>query len=567
MNGQILRKGIVITVLPLLLVGLLACRLGKVQATPGRGPTVPPPAVTMLAPVPEGPVQPASTTSAPVSETIVQQTSTSGIVVDNADPGFHIEAGEWGTCWDGDCGGTCYGEDFRYAEPTCVSCRARFDYTVTEAGEYDVWTWWPWGEDRATDTPFTLMYGEGPLTVNVDQRNSGDDWYWLATLPLAAGESGSVVIEGTPTGYANADAVALTAAGSGPPSVTMSEAELALSQPWDDQAIDGEPIIQYFYAEEITDRESCYYLHWDVSDATTVFLNDSLVDALGSTEICPEESEDYTLRAKNSVDGVEQSLTVTADAQDTPQIVRALPGEQDAPPEVLPAANGSPSVIFLHHSCGANLIEQGGVRQRLAALGYLFYDHGYNGDGLVLPDGTWTGRNFNVPDDNTNPDGFATIFSQPLPDPPDNTFGHLMQYDVIAFKSCFPVSHIESDAQLAEYKSYYLSIRNRIDQHPEKLFIVVTQPPEIPNDTDPQAAARARAFTDWLASDEYLGGRSNVFTFNFFDLLADHSTHMLRPEYRTDEYDAHPNESANRTVGPLFADFIDRAVNIHQSTF
>jgi hypothetical protein len=220
-------------------------------------------------------------------------------------------------------------------------------------------------------------------------------------------------------------------------------------------------------------------------------------------------------------------------------------------------------VIFLHHSTGANLIGQGGVRERLTDLGYEFYDHGYNGDGLVLADGEWTGTNFDVPDDNTNPDGYANIFAQPLDDPPDNTFSHLMEYDVIAFKSCFPVSLIESDDQLAEYESYYLSIRDRMDEYPDKIFIVVTQPPEIPNDTDSEAAGRARAFADWLASDEYLSGHPNVFTFNFFDLLANPSDNMLRAEYRTDEWDAHPNELANQTIGPQFADFIDQAVRTY----
>ena len=220
-------------------------------------------------------------------------------------------------------------------------------------------------------------------------------------------------------------------------------------------------------------------------------------------------------------------------------------------------------IIFLHHSTGANLIAQGDVRQRLTDLGYEFYDHGYNDDGLVLADGTWTGRNFDVPDDNTDPDGFADIFAQPLRDPSDNTFSHLMQYDVIAFKSCFPVSNIESDDQLAEYQSYYLSIRSRLDQYLNKIFIVVTPPPEIPADTDPQAAARARAFTSWLASDEYLSGHPNVFTFNFFDLLADPSTNVLRADYQVDEYDAHPNELAFRIVGPLFAHFIDQSVRTY----
>jgi hypothetical protein len=260
-----------------------------------------------------------------------------------------------------------------------------------------------------------------------------------------------------------------------------------------------------------------------------------------------QESEDETTTRPTA------TATATASA--------SLP----ASPTLAPAATPTPGadfrrVIFLHHSVGADLIEQGGVRPRLTGLGHEFYDHGYNDDGLVLADGTWTGSNFDVPDDNTDPDGFAEIFAQPLHDPPDNTFSHLMQYDVIAFKSCFPVSLIESDDQLTEYRSYYLSIRDRIDQYPNKVFIVVTPPPEIPANSDREAAARARAFADWLASEEYLSGHPNVFTFDLFDLLADPSTDMLRADYQADEYDAHPNELANRTVGPLFADFIDQTI-------
>jgi len=220
-------------------------------------------------------------------------------------------------------------------------------------------------------------------------------------------------------------------------------------------------------------------------------------------------------------------------------------------------------VIFLHHSVGADLIEQGDVRQRLVALGYEFYDHGYNDDGLVLADGTWAGLNFAVPDDNTDPDGFADIFAQPLHDPPDNTFSYLMQYDVIAFKSCYPVSDIQSDDQLTEYKSYYLSIRDRMDQYPHKIFIVLTPPPQVAAYTDTQAAARARAFANWLASDQYLSNHPNVFTFDLFDLLADPSTNVLRTDYQADENDAHPNELANRTIGPLFADFVHQAVRTY----
>lgn len=219
-------------------------------------------------------------------------------------------------------------------------------------------------------------------------------------------------------------------------------------------------------------------------------------------------------------------------------------------------------IIFLHHSTGHALIEEGGVREGFTALGYEFYDHGYNGDGLRLADGTYTGTHFDVPGDNTDPDGFAEIFAQSLHVPPDNTFSYLMQYDVIAFKSCFPTSNIGDDAQLAEYKDYYLSIRDRMDEHPEKIFIVFTPPPQVPGSSDSREATRARAFADWLGSDEYLDGHPNVFTFDFFDLLAG-GDNFLRSEYRYDNYDGHPNEYANEIIGPRFVDFVDEAIRVY----
>jgi hypothetical protein len=259
------------------------------------------------------------------------------------------------------------------------------------------------------------------------------------------------------------------------------------------------------------------------------------------------------------------SMLVTGCGGGEDGVQEGAQGEVQEEEGAAPAAptGDSGRVIFLHHSVGESLIEQGNVRQHLTDMGYEFYDHGYNEDGLVLADGTWTGSNFDVPDDNTDPDGFADIFAQPLHNPPDNTFSYLMQYDVIAFKSCYPTSDIQSDEQLDEYKSYYLSIRDRMDEYPGKVFIVVTPPPQVPANTDAETAARARAFADWLGSDEYLSGHPNVFTFDFFDLLADPSDNTLRVDYQAEEEDAHPNELANETIGPLFADFIDEAVSTY----
>ncbi len=227
------------------------------------------------------------------------------------------------------------------------------------------------------------------------------------------------------------------------------------------------------------------------------------------------------------------------------------------------------NVIFLHHSTGRNLINQGRVRERLTEAGFQLWDHDYNWEGLIRPDGTRTGYSYGIPDDNTDPDGLARLFAQPVYNWPLNALSGLMQHEVIIFKSCFPASNIASDGQLEQYKTWYLGMRDVMDRYPDHIFIVVTPPPLNPAATTPEVAARARAFADWLKSDDFLAGHPNVFTFDFFDLLAegdptapDHN--MLRAEYRDGE-DSHPNRLANETIGPLFADFIIEAVQTYRA--
>lgn len=227
------------------------------------------------------------------------------------------------------------------------------------------------------------------------------------------------------------------------------------------------------------------------------------------------------------------------------------------------------NVVFLHHSTGQNLIEQGGVREGLTEAGYSFWDHDYNWPGLRRPDGSTTGYSYSTPDDNTDPDGLAGIFAQRVYGLPLNAFSGLLQHEVIAFKSCFPVSQITSDEQLEQYKSYYLDMRDVMDQHLDRMFIVVTPPPLNPAETNAEAATRARVFADWLRSDEYLSGHPNVFTFDFFDYLAEGDLasseyNMLRRDYR-EGVDSHPNQTANETIGPLFVDFIQDAVQRYQA--
>lgn len=224
------------------------------------------------------------------------------------------------------------------------------------------------------------------------------------------------------------------------------------------------------------------------------------------------------------------------------------------------------NIIFLHHSVGHNLIDQGGVRERFSQSGYNFYDHDYNHLGLRDPSGEYLGYGYNVPHDNTDPDGLAGIFSQPVYSLPINTLSGLLQHEVIIFKSCFPASDIGSEEKLEQNKAQYLEMREVMSKHPEKIFIVVTQPPLNPTETNSEIAARARRFSDWLVSNEFLAGsQKNIFAYNLFDHLAEDDPsspefNMLRAEYRQGT-DSHPNQEANQTIGPIFVDFVQRAIN------
>lgn len=229
------------------------------------------------------------------------------------------------------------------------------------------------------------------------------------------------------------------------------------------------------------------------------------------------------------------------------------------------------NVIFLHHSVGGALVVQGGVREQLSAAGFSFWDQSYTAEKLRGPEGIRFGYSYIIPDDNTDPDGLARIFAQPTYGLPLNAFSGLLQHEVIVFKSCFPVSHIMSDEQLQTYQSYYRAMRTVMDRHRDRLFIVVTPPPLHPASTDAQAAARTRAFANWLKSAEYLSGHPNIVTFDLFGYLAEDNSalpgyNMLRAAYQ-EGTDSHPNRKANETVGPVFADFIVGAAQSYRTAY
>ncbi len=221
------------------------------------------------------------------------------------------------------------------------------------------------------------------------------------------------------------------------------------------------------------------------------------------------------------------------------------------------------NLFFLHHSTGNGLIVEGDMRGVIGAsnsahgTAFAFWDHGYSGDGLRNPAGEDTGVSYGPPTDNTNPDGLHAIFTSAESDCAACRAQILANHQVIAFKSCFPASAITDAAMLSQYKTWYLEMRAVFDLHPDKLFVVMSTPPLHRLATSAVDSLRARQFANWLKSGEYLSGHTNVVCFDLFNHLAD-DDNVLKYEYEGSHTgsDSHPNELANQTVGPLFANFL-----------
>jgi hypothetical protein len=254
-------------------------------------------------------------------------------------------------------------------------------------------------------------------------------------------------------------------------------------------------------------------------------------------------------------------------------------------------------IIFLHHSVGAELLKDGQVRAQLRsrAPSIELCDHAYNAPRLrsyvksavirrpMLPSHYYglrdgSGRRvsapFTMPGDNTDPDGFAALFAEPVTEPPTNTLSHLLRFDVIAFKSCFTILPIRTDTQLEGYKRHYRAVAEALARYPGTLFIPMTPPPLRASHTNDEQAARARQLAVWMMSEGFGTGRPNVVPFDLFDALAapagSPQANTLRPEFcRVEDSDTHPNATAGERVAaqwvPLLVNAVERVRGLREA--
>ena len=233
----------------------------------------------------------------------------------------------------------------------------------------------------------------------------------------------------------------------------------------------------------------------------------------------------------------------------------------------------SQDIIFLHHSTGGNVYDQGGVSNWFAnynsvhSTNYLITEKAYPNTPYPWENYPYDYWNLWINSSCNNADPDIECLNKLCAD-----------YNVIIFKHCFPgadiVANIGSPSVsssvkcLANYKLQYKALRDLMDSYPDNKFIVWTLAPLHRLATSVENAARAREFVEWVKNDwltEDGKAHPNIYIFDFFGLVAESSptpangrVNCLKYDYERSHTsnDSHPNLLANQTVGPIFAQFI-----------
>ena len=264
-------------------------------------------------------------------------------------------------------------------------------------------------------------------------------------------------------------------------------------------------------------------------------------------------------------------------------------------------------LVFVHHSTGRYWLNtgHGNLGDSLAAHNYYVRDTDYGWDAPYntnIGDKTDIGQWYSWFADSTMQDNgkyqcdniteelFSTntkyaSYNSPIADPGGEN-------EIIMFKSCFPNSNVRDDNgtspeelfgqpynvsahTLDNCKAVYNEILEFFKNHPDKMFMVITQPPLTQSSTNETYAANARLLTNWLTLEwlqENNWENKNVYVFNYFNILTDENNHHRLIDgiiehinnngdnyayYPTSSSDSHPNAEGDQKATVEFISLLD----------
>ena len=202
-------------------------------------------------------------------------------------------------------------------------------------------------------------------------------------------------------------------------------------------------------------------------------------------------------------------------------------------------------LIFIHHSTGENWLADwnGGLGLALRNNNYFVSDTNYGWGPSSIGDTTDIGHWWNWFRGTSSATYLVALYAE---SDQNSSYSRLAtdpggENEIIMFKSCFPNSHLggspgdppttssnplRGQDAWSEYmtvgnaKGIYNDILEYFQMRQDKLFVVITAPPLVANETDAAHAANARAFNNWLVND-WLDGypHDNVAVFDFYNVL------------------------------------------------
>uniref|UniRef100_UPI003593DC3C C25 family cysteine peptidase n=1 Tax=Desulfococcus sp. TaxID=2025834 RepID=UPI003593DC3C len=133
-------------------------------------------------------------------------------IIDNNNAGFTSGPNAW--TWSQFTPGG-YNTSYQYAPIGSGGKWAKWTFTVSTPGEYEIFAQWTSGDNRSPAAPYTIKNGAKTWKVTANQTRDGGQFNLLGTYPLTAGTL-EVYLSDTPTGVVIADAVKIVSEGTPP---------------------------------------------------------------------------------------------------------------------------------------------------------------------------------------------------------------------------------------------------------------------------------------------------------------------------------------------------------------
>ncbi len=255
-------------------------------------------------------------------------------------------------------------------------------------------------------------------------------------------------------------------------------------------------------------------------------------------------------------------------------------------------------LLFIHHSCGGQLLAGFGAEQGTKCI----YSTHPNGGGLrtrleqnscIVHEASYRSRI----GQNTDIFDWLPKFRDHMEeilacDSQDVRYSDGRRNQIVVFKSCFPNNDFKAEGQAPgnaagpdltvwNARAAYTELLDEFRKHPEVLFVCMTAPPLAPR-MQPQplwkrlaktalgqsnrlagSAGLARQFNNWLAGpdgwlkDSHL---TNVVVFDYYDILTGYGASDLSAYPTGGGYDSHPSREGNEKTAEAFVPFLNRAV-------